>query len=113
MFNCKKIIIVYIVILFFINFSIAKASCSASAFSSPNDLFGQTFNCSDGSSYTYERNSFFGDTITNNETGNVYNSDIFSNTSDEYGAFGRNFSDGDSTITLERGSILGDSFYKN
>ena len=113
MFNCMKIITLKIVFLFFLNVSVANASCSASAFSSPNDLFGQTFNCSDGSSYTYERNSIFGDTLTNNETGNVYNSDIFSNTGDEYGTFGRSFSDGDSTITLERGSILGDSLYKN
>ena len=108
-----KIITLKIVILFFINVSVAKASCSANAFSSPNDLFGQTFNCSDGSSYTYERNSFFGDTMTNNETGNVYNSDIFSNTNDEYGTFGRNFRNGYSTITLERERILGNSLYKN
>ena len=107
----NKILPIKIIFLCFLNISAAKASCSADVFSSPNDLFGQTFNCSDGSSYTYQRNELFGDTITNDSTGDTYNSDFLSNSKDEYGLFGRTFSDGNNSITLERG-ILGDSLYK-
>ena len=40
------------------------AKCTASFMSSPDSIFGQTFNCDDGSTLTYNSNSIFGDTIT-------------------------------------------------
>ena len=52
--------------------------------SSPDSIFGQTFNCDDGSTLTYNSNSIFGDTITNNSTDETYTGSFLSTTSDEY-----------------------------
>ena len=85
------------------------AQCSAAFMSSPDDMFGQQFNCSDGSSYTYNQNTIFGDTITNNQTGETLGAGFMSNTSDEYGMWGRSFDNGNESVTINRGGIFGDT----
>jgi len=88
----------------------AKANCSASFLSDPDSIFGQTFDCDDGTTLTYQRNSVFGDTITNNNTGEVYSGSFLSTVNDEYNSiFGRSFDSGSGSLTLDRNSVFGDT----
>ena len=88
----------------------AKANCTASFLSDPNSIFGQTFDCDDGTTLTYERNSVFGDTITNNNTGEVFSGSFLSTADDEYNSiFGRSFDSGSGSLTLDRTSVFGDT----
>ena len=88
----------------------AKANCTASFLSDPDSIFGQTFDCDDGSTLTYQRNSVFGDTITNNNTGEVFSGSFLSTVNDEYNSiFGRSFDSGSGSLTLDRNSVFGDT----
>ena len=92
------------------NISNSHANCTASFMSSPDSIFGQTFNCDDGSTLTYNNNSIFGDSITNNSTGETYTGSFLSTTSDEYnGLFGRSFDSNSGSLNLQRNSIFGDT----
>ena len=89
----------------FIGLGPAHAACTASALSKPNDLFGQTFRCSDGTTLRYQR-GVLGDTITNEDTGDRFYASPLSDRSDEYDSmFGRSFDGG---LRVKRDSILGD-----
>ena len=88
----------------------SHANCTASFMSSPDSIFGQTFNCDDGSTLTYNSNSIFGDTITNNSTGETYTGSFLSTKSDEYNSlFGRSFDSSSGSLNLQRNSIFGDT----
>ena len=107
----KKIyifIICFLLILVYIN---VLAICYASPLSSPDVLFGQTFDCSDGSTFTYQR-GILGDSITNNKTGDIFSPSLLTDTNDEYGTFGRGFDNGTDSLTINRG-ILGDSLFQD
>ena len=57
-----KFLIFALTIIFLTSVS-AKANCTASFLSDPDSIFGQSFDCDDGTILTYQRNSVFGDTI--------------------------------------------------
>ena len=103
-----KIILSFLIIVFLTNS--ALSNCTASFLSDPNSIFGQTFNCDDGTTMTYQRNSIFGDTITNNDTGETFSGSIFSDVNDEYNSiFGRSFGSSSGSLNLNRNSIFGDT----
>lgn len=82
----------------------ARAACRADPFSKPDDLFGQTFTCDDGTRLRYERGAL-GDTITNEDTGERHRAGALSDRGDEYDSLsGRDF-DG---LNLRRGGLFGD-----
>ena len=107
----KKIYIIVTSFLLILVNNNALANCYASPLSTPDDLFGQTFDCSDGSSFTYQR-GILGDSITNNKTGDVFSPSLLTDTNDEYGTFGRGFDNGTDSLTINRG-ILGDSLFQD
>ncbi len=103
-----KILLNFFIIVFISNS--AFANCTASFMSDPNSIFGQTFNCDDGTTMTYQRNSIFGDSITNNDTGETFSGSLFSDINDEYNSiFGRSFDSGSGSLNLNRNSIFGDT----
>ena len=104
----RKILIIIIGYVFITNYS--YADCTANFMSDPDSIFGQSFSCDDGSTMTYQRNSVFGDTITNDSTGETYSGSFLSNIGDEYDSiFGRSFDSSSNSLTLDRNSIFGDT----
>ena len=107
-------IIISIIFLFIFNITYSYANCTASFMSSPDSIFGQTFNCDDGSTLTYNKSSIFGDTITNDSTGETYTGSFLSTTNDEYNSiFGRSFDSGSGSLNLQRSTIFGDTISIN
>jgi hypothetical protein len=57
-------ILIFVFLFIIFNNTYTYANCTASFMGSPDSIFGQTFNCDDGSTLTYNKNSIFGDTIS-------------------------------------------------
>ena len=57
-------ILIFVFLFIIFNNTYTYANCTSSFMSSPDSIFGQTFNCDDGSTLTYNKNSIFGDTIS-------------------------------------------------
>ncbi len=103
-------ILIFVFLFIIFNNTYTYANCTSSFMSSPDSIFGQTFNCDDGSTLTYNKNSIFGDTITNNNTGETYTGSFLSTTNDEYNSlFGRSFDSSSSSLNLQRNTIFGDT----
>ena len=98
--------------LFLIAATNAGAACTASSLSSPDDTFGQRFDCDDGSTVTYKRGTLFDSLEHRDKEGQTetYRANGLSDIGDEYNDLtGRQFSDGSyDPPTLKRGGFSGD-----
>jgi len=95
----KKLLSLIVAVFFLAPFfsTNAFAGCGGSALGNPDNVSGQNFTCSDGSTYNYKRKSI-GSTIKNNETGEIYKG---SSSSDPSGVLGQEFKGSSGALRLK------------